>query len=68
MYHCQYCGAVLEFLKGGGCGGRGNIYGCPNCDRLFEQISGGIVPTRYGEILSPIGGSYKGFKATLAEK
>lgn len=64
MYHCQICGGMLERLGHGGCGGRGSVYGCPNCDRLFKQTSGGIIATPGGETLSPTSGSYREYKGT----
>jgi len=62
MYFCQVCGIFLELVQRGGCGGNGAIYGCPNCDALFRQTTGGIVSTPGGETLSPIPGSYKEMK------
>ena len=65
MYHCQFCGGILEQLERGGCGGHGSIHGCPNCDRIFEQVTGGIVATPGGETFRPLpNGSYKRFKET----
>lgn len=68
MWHCQSCGGFLELLRQGWCGGRGAIYGCPTCDQLYEQTTGGIVPTPGGETLSPIPGSYKEYKAKMEKK
>lgn len=65
MYYCQHCGGPLELLRRAvSCGGNGDIYGCPNpnCDRLYEQQTGGFIPTPGGETLAPIEGSYKEFK------
>ncbi len=58
--YCQKCGAELDFVEKGGCGGRGDIYRCPNpkCKALFRQISGGILPTEGGETLKRIPGDY----------
>jgi len=60
--YCQSCGTMLECLESGGCGGHGNLYGCPECDCLFTQTTGGIVATPGGETLSPTFGSYKEHK------
>lgn len=67
MYHCQFCGNLLDLVESGGCGGRGSIYGCPNCHRRFEQTSGGMFSTPNGETLSPISGFYSGRQPTLKE-
>lgn len=68
MYHCQFCGTILERLGRGGCGGNGSIYGCPGCDKLFRQISGGIIATPGGETLEPVyGSSYKKEKDKIAK-
>lgn len=65
MFCCPHCQHSLELLERGGCGGRGSTYGCPLCDALFEQTTGGIIHTAGGEKLRLIhGGSYKEFKKT----
>jgi len=63
---CSACGNVLEVLESGGCGGNGAIYGCsnPDCDRLFRQTTGGIIPTLGGESFELISGSAKLFRET----
>ncbi|MFH1036817.1 MAG: hypothetical protein V1756_02040 [Patescibacteria group bacterium] len=62
---CSSCCVSLELLVRGGCGGKRAIYGCPKCDALFRQTTGGIISTPGGEELIRIeGGSYKRFKKT----
>lgn len=69
MRYCQFCGGFLECVhRAVSCGGCGDIYGCPSCDRLFQQVTGGIIPTREGETLSPIKGSYKEEKERVRKK
>lgn len=43
------CGGYMMQIKRGGCGGRGAIYRCIVCNRLYEQKTGGIISTEGGE-------------------
>jgi len=41
--HCQHCGTSLDYLGGGGCGGNGDLYGCPDCDSLIVLGTSGAI-------------------------
>ena len=41
MVNCIRCGGETVELLAGSCGGLGRRLGCPKCDLVFEQVSGG---------------------------
>jgi len=53
MKYCQDCGTRTQPLNtnSSGCGGFGRMIRCPNeaCDQVWEQTSGGFLPTPGGE-------------------
>ena len=50
MQFCSNCGSSdMIYLGDGGCGGIGQMVGCGNCKSVFQQRSGGILPTKGGE-------------------
>lgn len=54
MNYCQDCGSKVVGLntRSYGCGGRGSLKVCLPCDQIWEQSSGGILPTPGGETYS----------------
>lgn len=46
---CPHCNGALIPMSWGGCGGRGYKKGCAKCDKVYEQVTGGFVPTPGGE-------------------
>tara|TARA_Y100001935_G_C17209114_1_gene459129 strand:+ start:192 stop:662 length:471 start_codon:yes stop_codon:yes gene_type:complete len=54
MNYCQDCGSKVTGLntRNYGCGGRGSLKVCIPCDQIWEQSSGGILPTPGGETYS----------------
>lgn len=46
-------------MTSGGCGGRGGLDGCPACDSVFVQTSGGMLASPDGEHFAPSEWKYK---------
>lgn len=66
---CQRCGGYTEYLLSGSCGGYGGLHGCPKCNIVYQQVTGGIVPTPGGEQYSVVEfSSYEDIKLQVLEE
>jgi len=68
MNYCQDCGTKTQPLhtQSMGCGGRGSMKVCLNCDTLWEQVSGGILATPGGEQYARSPWSFTEYRGGLA--
>ena len=50
-HHCPECGKSdwIELAPSAGCGGRGTVKGCQNCQLVLLQDSGGVIANLEGE-------------------
>lgn len=51
--YCKKCKSALDYLGGGGCG---TLSGCPKCGAVYEQLTGGLLPTLGGERIEQVEG------------
>lgn len=67
MNFCQDCGNKISPLNSArsGCGGRGSLCACLECDIVYEQVSGGILPSPGGETWSKFPWSFSKYRKYL---
>jgi len=56
--YCPDCGDYCKTLEYGGCGGICSISGCPKCNTVYQQTTGGILATPGGEQYSKYDETY----------